>query len=475
MNLYPNFLTIFFVLAVNTFSQESKLDYNFNVKDSMLLAFPEAEGWGKYTAGGRAGKIIEVTNLNDNGSGSLRDAVEREGARIVVFRISGTIKLISNITLKNDSITIAGQTAPGDGICISNYPFEISASEVIIRYIRFRHGDESGNVGDALNILGSKNVIIDHCSMSWGIDEAFTCYSSENVTVQWCIISESLNNSYHPKGPHGYGGIWGGTNISYHHNLLAHHSSRNPRFSGSNTTPAGKNVDFRNNVIYNWGFNSSYGGESGTINIVGNYYKPGPGTLKKVKCRIVEPWDSSGRWFIENNFVEGFPEISLNNWNGGVQGKYSDIKKIKSFRPFNFVPIQMDTPEEAFNKVLEYAGVILPSKDTVDKRIVYEVKNGTATYGSNWYAEEHNINSKVLNGIIDSQIEVGGFPVLNSAEPLLDSDHDGIPDTVELKYGLNPNDYSDRNKISAGGYSYVEKYINSLGSIDSKNIKCTND
>lgn len=431
---------------------------------AQLLAFPEAEGWGKYTAGGRGGIVIEVTNLNDTGPGSLRSAIGKKGARIIIFNVSGTISLDTNLTIQNDSVTIAGQTAPGDGICIKNYPLEVRANQVIIRFIRFRHGDEKRDQDDAINILFSKNVIIDHCSASWGMDETLTAWGNENVTVQWCIVSESLDNSYHYKGPHGYGAIWGGKNSTYHHNLLADHTSRNPRFSGGQTTKC-MNVDFRNNLIYNWGFNSSYGGEDGTINIVGNYYKPGPATLSDVRNRIVEPWDSKGKWFISGNFMEGYPEITRDNWKGGVQPKNGTLAQIKSDKPFEYMHISEDSPQEAFDKILKYCGAVLPKRDGVDVRIINQVKGNSASFGSKLYAKEYYIDPNIRTGIIDSQVDVGGWPVLNSQPPLPDTDKDGIPDKIELKFGLDPENYNDRNKIAQSGYTYIEEYINLISTV----------
>jgi pectate lyase len=430
---------------------------------AQLLSFPEAEGWGKYTVGGRGGKIIEVTNLNDSGHGSLRNAIDTGGARIVVFKLSGTINLESNLTISNDSITIAGQTAPGDGICIKNFPVEIFADEVIIRYLRIRLGDEKEIAEDALNILFSKNIIVDHCSVSWGIDETLTSWGNEFVTVQWCMITESLNNSFHHKGPHGYGGIWGGTNSTFHHNLFAHHTSRNPRFSGSSTTDKCTNVDFRNNVIYNWGFNSSYGGEEGTINIVANYYKAGPATLDKVKNRIVEIWDPEGSWFIKYNYVDGYPEITANNWDGGVSSKLSTAFKLKSITQFDNGTVQTDKPEDVLSRIMKHGGASIPERDPIDIRILNEVQSGTASFGSQHYAEEYKIDKNILTGIIDSQEDVGGWPILNSSPAPQDSDHDGIPDSWEIEHNLNPNDPIDRNTIAASGYTYVEEYLNELG------------
>ncbi len=220
------------------------------------LAFPTAVGYGKYTIGGRGGIVCEVTNLNDDGPGSLRAAIETKGPRTIVFRVSGTIELQRPLTIRHPYVTIAGQTAPGDGICIKRHPLNIGADEVIIRYIRVRLGDESGNDTDAISGRGHKNIILDHVSASWSIDETLSIYQCENVTIQWCMITESLFASNHVKGTHGFGGIWGNNYSTYHHNLIAHHSSRNPRFASG----AGYN-DYRNNVVYNWGYNSCYGGE----------------------------------------------------------------------------------------------------------------------------------------------------------------------------------------------------------------------
>ncbi|WP_339922259.1 hypothetical protein [uncultured Cyclobacterium sp.] len=260
------------------------------------LAFPTAEGYGKYTVGGRGGKVYEVVNLNDSGKGSLREAVEAEGPRTVVFRVSGTIKLEDELRIRNPYITIAGQTAPGDGITLRAYPLMINADEVIIRYIRVRLGNESGGETDAISSRYTTNLILDHVSASWSIDETMSIYHGKNVTVQWCITSESLYKSNHQKGNHGFGGIWGANYSTYHHNLIANHSNRNPRF-GSGVG----NTDFRNNVIFNWGYESTYGGEVSqvgndksnftNINMVGNYYKAGPATAPgQITHRIVAPW-----------------------------------------------------------------------------------------------------------------------------------------------------------------------------------------
>lgn len=428
------------------------------------LAFPGAEGAGKHTVGGRGGKVIKVTNLNDGGPGSLRAAIEAKGARTIVFEVSGIIALNSALEIENGYCTIAGQTAPGGGICLKNYSLITKADQIIIRYIRSRFGDEGKDDDDAIKGGRGSHIIIDHCSASWSVDESLSFYNIDSLTVQWCIVSESLDHSHHAKGPHGYGGIWGGRNASFHHNLIASHSSRSPRFSGSSTTPACVNVDFRNNVIYNWGFNSSYGGEKGTINMASNYYKAGPATLKDIRNRIVDPWDSLGSWHIDKNFVYGFPEISVDNWAGGVQGKFAS-KVIKTDKPFPYVPIEEQTAEEAYELVLQNAGANFPARDAVDKRIVDEVITGIAHYEGKGYKKEYSkelVDSAHPCGIIDSQKDVDGWPSYKSAPPPPDKDNDGMADDWEKVHGLNSSDPSDANAIGNEGYTNLENYINSL-------------
>ena len=254
-----------------------------------LAAFPGAEGYGRMTTGGRGGEVYIVTSLADDGMpGTLRYGIEKlDGPRTIIFQVSGTIFLHKDLKIRKGNLTIAGQTAPGNGICIAGYPVTNYASNVILRFLRFRMGNKEcvhPDGADALGGKGARNVIIDHCSISWCTDECASFYENDDFTMQWCIISESLRLGGHTKGPHGYGGIWGGEHSSYHHNLLAHHDSRNPRFGlgakvRKNGECDGDYVDFRNNVIYNWGMNSSYGGERMNINIVNNYYKPGPATV----------------------------------------------------------------------------------------------------------------------------------------------------------------------------------------------------
>ncbi len=449
----------------------SILFISFSNLSAQQLAFPGAEGNGRFTKGGRGGKVYEVTNLNDSGEGSLRAAINANGPRIVVFRVSGTIQLKSDLKIKTSNITIAGQTAPGDGICIRDRQVVVDANEVMIRYLRFRLGDETGVDTDAIWGRYRKKIIIDHCSASWSVDEVMSFYANDSMTVQWCLIGESLYMSNHPKGAHGYGGIWGGRNVTFHHNLIAHNSSRNPRFSGGETSPC-ENVDFRNNVIYNWGFNSGYGGEGGKINMVANYYKAGPATKTSVRNRIVEPSDGNGKWYIEENYVEGFPNITKNNWAGGVQGSYASAATSRAYSPFPYIPITMQTAEAAYDLVLTNTGANCPVRDAVDARIIKDVRTGTAMYDGHQYEIKQGFSdTSVVRGIIDSQKNVGGWPKLASLPAPIDTDHDGMPDDWENSQGLNPTDDTDRNTLHANGYTLLENYLNSLVDSNSTNIE----
>jgi hypothetical protein len=429
---------------------------------SQTLAFPGADGFGKFATGGRGGRVIEVTNLNDHGPGTLREAIEEKGKRTIVFRVSGTIALEKELLIENGDLTIAGQTAPGDGICIRNNKTQISANNVVVRYLRFRLGDETKQETDALGANKTKNVIIDHCSASWGIDENASFYNNEDFTLQWCIISESLNHSYHKKGEHGYGGIWGGLRASFHHNLIAHNSSRSPRFQGARTTKKSEDesVDFRNNLIFNWGFNSSYGGEMGRYNIVGNYYKSGPAST--CKDRIIDPWDTLSRWYVKENYVDGYQDITKNNWAGGVQGKFwTNNSRVNE--PFQFIINNTQKAKDAHTEILKNSGAIKPKRDPIDTRIIKEVKSGKPTYEGKYYRlAEKSIDTKEKTGIIDSQSEVGGWPELKSAKAPIDSDKDGMPDKWEIAHGLNPNEEHDGSKLNKDGYTNLEKYLNEI-------------
>jgi pectate lyase len=453
------------ILALNLFAAEAP----------RVPAFPGAEGHGSMTRGGRGGSVIAVTNLNDSGPGSLRDAVETDGPRIVVFKISGTIALESTLRITNPYITIAGQTAPGDGIALRKHPVNIDADEVVIRYIRVRLGGESGDDADAISSRYHKNIILDHVSASWSIDETVSLYHGENVTVQWCLISESLYDSNHVKGNHGFGGIWGSNYSTYHHNLLAHHSSRNPRFaSGSGY------ADYRNNVVYNWGHNSTYGGEKqqqgnpkfnlSVINMIANYYKPGPATIPgEVSHRIASPSsrnkaDDFGKWFIAGNVMHGSPAVTRDNWSGGVQAQHGDtyVSVLKLDEPWPAMPIRQQSAEEAYEAVLRNAGATLPKRDAVDVRIVQETRRGEATYEGTGYERDKEVaDPSKPAGIIDSPDDVGGWPELASLPAPRDSDDDGMPDEWEKKFGLDPRAAADTALDRDGdGYTDVEEYLN---------------
>lgn len=441
-------------------------------QENELPAFPGAEGYAMYATGGRGGTIYHVTHLNDdNTMGSLRTGVEMNGTRTIVFDVSGTIQLKKDLKISRDNITIAGQTAPGDGICLADYHFDVSANNVIIRFMRFRMGDVTKQENDALGGRNKSNVIIDHCSMSWSTDECASFYDNTNFTMQWCLISESLRISVHDKGAHGYGGIWGGKGASFHHNLLADHDSRNPRFCGSrySNRPDLELIDFRNNVIYNWGGNSVYGDEGGSYNIINNYYKSGPATKSSIKYKIIQcdadnggnnqPKGVHGMFYVDGNYTVGNTTISNNNWAGGVYlgSNYVNgetLADIKSDHKFAFVNVTTHTAEDAYEKVLAYVGASLV-RDTIDKRMVHDAHTGTVTFtdGGN--------GSK--NGIIDTQSAVGGWPELNSSEAPIDTDQDGMPDTWETANSLDPADAADAKlKTVDGIYTNIEVYINSL-------------
>jgi hypothetical protein len=438
-------------------------------------AFPGAEGFGRYATGGRGGKIIYVTNLTDNNTeGSLRWAVNQSGARTVLFKVSGVIALNSSLNIKNANITIAGQTAPGDGICIKDYPVNIDADNVIIRYLRFRMGDEKIVENDALGGRYHRNIIIDHCSMSWSTDECVSFYSNTDFTLQWCIISESLRNSVHDKGPHGYGGIWGGTRASFHHNLLAHHDSRNPRLgeTAGNAEALTDLVDLRNNVIYNWGGNSAYGAEAMNVNIVNCYYKPGPASSNRGRILSIDKYEASttsaiynkwGKFYVSGNYVEGNSNSTANNWQYGVANQFhskygtvsqeeKDAMRMTAPHPIND-NVTTHTAQEAYEQVLQQAGASLV-RDNTDKRIIANVRDGNYSYpGSNGSS----------NGIIDSQANVGGWDTYSSATAPTDTDGDGMPDAWEDAHGLNKNDPADGKTYTLNpSYTNVEAYINGI-------------
>lgn len=517
-----------------------------------LPAFPGAEGFGRYTTGGRGGAVYHVTKLDDDGSeGSFRWACNKSGVRTIVFDVSGTIYLKSALQLKKGNVTIAGQTAPGDGICIADYPFTIDSDNVIIRFMRFRLGNRHVNKheGDGLGGMDRKNIIVDHCSISWSIDECLSVYGSKNITLQWNIVSQSLKKSGHSKGSHGYGGNWGGSGATYHHNLLAHHDSRVPRLGPRPGTQKDERMDMRNNVMYNWGGNGCYGGEGMTVNIAYNYYKPGPTTLKRTKAmqyRLAAPGirtvdyclnkaaiaayyktatgtavtknDVSGSSDGTNNYVEisgtkykidmktnkidvGGKQVTVswNDWKpmlhvwgkfyaeGNYNPKSADMNKdnfkygianqidksgndktypgdaaIKLTVPMPFEGVTTHTAQDAYEKVLAYAGASL-HRDWVDEQMVNDTRKGIAT----------STGSGNTGGIINSQndnkpagaaADWSPWPnlVIDTSISVADTDGDGIPDYWEDSNGLDKNNAADGNLTDAEGYTNLERYMNSL-------------
>ncbi|WP_020576547.1 Ig-like domain-containing protein [Actinopolymorpha alba] len=406
-----------------------------------IPAFPGAEGGGKYVTGGRGCEVYEVTNLNDSGPGSLRDAVSTDN-RTVVFRVSGNIDINGGLDVLGSNITIAGQTAPGYGISVNQNEFQIKGDNVIVRYLRFRGGDPLGTPIDTFGFRGRNGVIIDHCSMSWGVDETCSPYGNTNVTIQWCIISEGLAQSVHDKGLHGFGGLWGGDNVTYHHNLLIHQGGRNPRFSF--TEDMMLFVDHRNNIIYNHGYTSCYGGEwANGVHLRDNYYKPGPNTLSDIAPVIVAP-GRLGQWYVDGNVVEGHPDVTADN-RLGIEETVGGITLLSD--PMKFPnEITAQSAQQAYESVLNNVGAILPRRDAVDARLINEVRTGTGR-------------------MINSQKEVGGWPPIPTAEPPVDTDHDGMPDDWEIAHKLDPANPADGSEVKGGnnGYTNLEVYLNSIG------------
>ena len=430
----------------------------FSISRSQQLAFPGAEGFGAYSKGGRGGQVIYVTNLDDQGPGSLRRAVEQEGPRTVVFGVSGTIELKARLNIENPYLTIAGQTAPGDGICLKGATLLIETNDVIIRYIRVRLGDGSHGIGslqgkDAISISAGEDIIVDHCSASWSLDEVLSA-STKNptltkVTVQWCFIAEGLNPDNH-----GYGSLirgTGGAKYSYLHNLYAHNHGRNPRPGNYDSNPHKKDpegllLDFRSNVIYNWGGgHAGYNNDSKSVtrlNYVGNYLIPGANSKPTgIAYSTGSPYN---RGYFARNYYNN--QLPYDPWN---LVKFSDswtdeeISTYKQNEPFETGPVQMEDAQSAYQRILKTGGASLPKRDIVDHRIVNDVRNRTGR-------------------IINSQEDVGSWPTLNSVAAPVDADHDGMPDDWEDANNLDKKDPEDRNTIGSDGYTMLEKYINAI-------------
>ena len=427
-----------------------------------LPAFPGAQGFGANTPGGRGGRVIEVTNLNHDGPGSLQAACRAKGPRIVVFRVAGIIP--GPIHIREPYITIAGQTAPGDGICIKDGPIHVEYThDVIIRYLRVRPGDSPlGDVPenrDCIRIYGitSKDrpchdVIVDHCSGSWGLDENLQAYGScWNITYQWCISSEGLDDSIHPEGPHGKGMILGcrEATVTMHHCLLAHNRDRNPLLQ-SKREKRPSIFDIRNNVVFRQGRAFAMVVGHSRTNFAGNYLKvKGPvNPVTRFGLYAHNPWPKYGpiQIYVQDNLWPWANEAGQDAWSvvqPFVKGKRTYTRWGKRLdKPVATPPVTTESAEAAYESVLKYAGCTLPVRDVVDARIVEEVRNGTG-------------------GFIDTQNEVGGWPVYASTKAPADSDHDGMPDAWEKRFGFNPNDAKDGPQDRDGdGYTNVEEFLN---------------
>ncbi len=431
----------------------------YPLRANAIPAFPGAQGFGAETIGGRGGRVIEVTNLDDHGPGSLRQAAESTGPRTVVFRVSGTIPLEESIVVRNPYLTIAGQTAPGNGICLRDAGLVIAASEVIVRFLRVRPGDESGYTGDSISVGSGSHIVIDHCSCTWAIDETLSVSGGndtlDHVTVQWCLISESLNNSLHAKGEHGYGSLIRGhhdSKFTFSHNLYSHHKARNPRPGvydkwDHEIDPDGMFLEFRNNVIYDWwGSAAGYTADKKSVtrmDYVGNYLIPGANSYDDSVA--YQEGSIYNRSYFAHNWMDG-------EW---IQNPYDLVRFPKPYTPDIIRAYKQSEPtaahsgsrEEAqiaYEQVLEEVGAFLPTRDAVDLRIIEQVQERTGT-------------------LIDSQSGVGGWPKLETEPPPPDQDHDGMPDSWEEQHNLDPADPSDSAQdINGDGYTNLEGYLNSL-------------
>lgn len=490
-------------------------------------AFPGAEGHGRYVTGGRGGKVIHVTNLNDSGEGSLRWAINQNGPKIIVFDVSGYIDLKSQLDMSSNT-TIAGQTAPGDGITLRYYTLYFGKCDnVIVRFIRSRRS-QIKDVNDGADATWGRrrhDIILDHCSFSWSIDEVASFYDNRNFTMQWCTVAEGLANPGHSKGAHSYGGIWGGKDASFHHNFIGYVQNRAPRFNGAryewtgwdkdkyeNTVDA-ERVDFRNNLIYNWGNgNGCYGGPGGGyINMVNNYFKAGPGTKNKTRVTEVSVGSSSNstneslrglssRYFISGNYVTAASEPENYDWKGvkydnglteidgvkympdpnhkfGSNAPYVDIDGkdylcVKLDEPIDAGTVTTQAPTTAYEKILEFAGASL-YRDGTDARYMEETRTGTVTYHGDVAGPTGKKSD--TEGIIDfindpskeENTKTASYPALlaMSRPEGYDTDRDGMPDEWETANGLNPADATDANLYTVDSkelYTNIEVYLNQL-------------
>ncbi len=450
-------------------------------------AFPTAEGFGKYASGGRGGKVVEVTNLNDSGEGSLRWALTEAGREraTIVFRVTGIITLQSDIRAKLNHVTIAGQSAPGDGILYRGGKLNLGGSRnVIIRNLRGRIGlrdDREFIKGGSIGIENADTIIIDHCCFGWSGEENMTVYDNHFTTVQWCIVHEGLYSAGHQKGNRSYGSQWGGSPATFHHNLLAHNYNRSARLNGASNASQDRNVfmEYVNNVNYNWGKpNSCYGGENEAgvgstheCNFIGNYYKPGPSTpegsffVQLSKARKGKQLTSPSRWYFSGNKMEGDKKATRNNWRAVDNQTGYPVDSMKSKEPlmpsvffpkwnryqYDLYRTPVETADEAYEHVLAKAGTV--RRDKTERRIVDELRQGTARYQG----------SLGRPGFIDAPADAEGWPVYPVSLAIVDDDHDGMDDSWELSHSLDPTNAADRNKVfHKDGYTALEVYLNSL-------------
>ena len=461
-----------------------------DLPQAKILAFPGAEGAGAYSFGGRGGRVFVVTNLNDDGEGSFRWACEQGGPRIIVFNVAGIIQLKSPVSIRAPYVTIAGQTAPGDGVCIAGETVEVDTHDVVIRYMRFRRGaTDVTRRDDALGGSGVGNIIFDHISTSWGLDENISMYrhmydpgdGSEaqklptvNITIQNSISSEALN-TYN----HAFGSTIGGHNSTFMRNLWSSNISRSPSIGMDG------DFGFVNNVVFNWWNRSADGGDhKSEFNFINNYFKPGPVTPldQPIGHRILKPEpnrdkaDSNhfGKVYVHGNIMEGNDRVTKDNWDGGVQirempdaGIYT--KDIRVDTPFPIAKLTIMSAADAYNYVLENSGATLPVRDAVDRRIVEQVKTGRIQYTEGGktaigtaYTTLNLPDETYRKGIITHPSQVGGYPEYKGT-PYKDSDNDGMPDSWEIEHKLNPKDASDAVTDRDGdGYTNIEEFLNSV-------------
>lgn len=480
--------------------------FGFQYSNSQTLAFPTAEGYGKYAKGGRGGKVVFVENLEDYIAynnieapipGSFRWALTQYPGEplTVIFRVSGTIQLklyivneknMNDIRSSRANLTIAGQTAPGDGICIRNSKINLGGStDLVVRNLRFRIGENATDStfipGGSVGCENALRVIFDHCVFGWSGEENLTMYDNRFTTVQWSIFHEGLYDDGHGKGNRGYGGQCGGINSTWHHNLFAHNQSRSPRLNGARTDNETRVfIEFINNVIYNWGSAGAvYGADivagtlrSHTTNYIGNYYKPGPATAssKRFFSTNLTSGTNLPKWHLTGNVMEGYPTFNSDNWNGftinwsgttPAPTKNDLSSDTLLYPPQNIIyagkwigydeyKLNIETAENAYQSILNKVGTF--HRDSVERRILHELKTGTASFKA----------SLGTWGIIDKSYNAEGYMQYQSSVAPEDNDRDGMADVWELGNGLNPSDPEDRNLTTIEGYTALEVYLNSL-------------